>query len=58
MQTSLVIHIKKYDLCSRMKQDSDESISPNTAGVKRAFVHRYLAITFANIGMHTELLNQ
>ena len=27
-----------------MKQDSDESISPNTAGVKRAFVHRYLAI--------------
>ena len=54
----MVIHIKKYDLCSRMKQDSDESISPNTAGVKRAFVHRYLAITFVNIGMRTELLNQ
>ena len=54
----MVIHIKKYDLCSRMKQDSDESISPNTAGVKRVFVHRYLAITFVNIDMRTELLNQ
>ena len=42
-------------LLEPFRQDSK---SPNTAGGKRAFVHRCLSITFVNIGMHTELLNQ
>ncbi len=51
----MIIHIDEYTLCFRMKPDSGESISQNTVGARKEFVHRYHAIIFGNTVMHMVL---
>ena len=53
--TAAVETVEKCAWCSRMKQVSDGSTSPNTAGARRAFAHRFPVITSGNTGMPTVL---